>query len=214
MFYQLAHALVQPMITLWWRPTVTGLENFPTHGPAIIAANHLANVDSFIVPAVAPRKVRYIIKADFWHKKGLAAKIQQRFFESIGSVPVERGSLRAAQGSLESALGVLKEGGVFGIYPEGTRSKTGKLGKARTGVAWLVEKSGAPVIPVGLVGTEKLFVKGATLPHPRQARVQIKFGAPVDFSDIDRTLPENQRRKIITERIMTEIQKLSGQERA
>lgn len=212
-FYETAHTFVAPMIKAWWRPKVTGLENVPETGPVIIAANHLANVDSFLVPVVFNRKVRYIIKADFWHKSGLTARIKQRFFETVGSIPVERGTLKSAQGSLEKAREVLDEGEVFAIYPEGTRSRTGKLGRGRTGVAWLEEKTGAPIIPVGLVGTEKLFVPGKTLPRPRRAKLEVRIGSPVDLSDIDRSLPENRRRRAITDRVMDEIQKLSGQER-
>ena len=214
MFYPVARALVQPMIRLWWRPRVTGLHNIPRQGPAIIAANHLANVDSFLVPAVVPRQVRYIIKADFWHKRTPTARIQQWFFDTIGSIPVERGDARSATGSLEQALTVLNDGGLFGIYPEGTRSKDGKLGRARTGVAWLEEKSGAPVIPVGVVGTDKLFAPGRIWPRPRAAKLEIHIGAPVDFSGVDRSLPESQRRRLVTDTVMDAIQELSGQERA
>ena len=213
MFYKTAHRLVAPIIKAWWRPKVTGLENVPETGPVIIAANHRANVDSFLVPVVFNRKVRYIIKADFWHKTGLTARIKQRFFEAVGSIPVERGTLKSAHGSLEKARQVLQEGGLFAIYPEGTRSKTGKLGRGRTGIAWLEEKTSAPIIPVGLVGTEKLFVPGKTLPRPRGAKLEVRIGTPIDLSDIDRSLPENRRRRAITDRVMEEIQKLSGQER-
>lgn len=196
---------------LWWRPTVQGVHNVPSSGPVILAANHLANIDSVIVPCLTPRKVRYIIKADFWRQSGLVAKIKQRFFEAIGSIPVDRGTLRSAQGSLDTALVVLNDGGVFGIYPEGTRSKDGKLGKAHTGIAWLIEKSHATVIPVGLIGTNDMFVPGKTIP-PRNAQVTVRFGSPLDFSDIDAALPESQRRKAITARVMDGIQQLSEQE--
>lgn len=214
MLYTIARAIVRLPILAWWRPKVSGLHNIPKEGPVIIAANHLANVDSFIVPVVVPRKMRYIIKADFWHKKGLWPTVQQKFFEGIGSVPVERGSLRAAQSSLDAALTILNDGDVFAIYPEGTRSKTGKLGKAHTGVAWLEEKSGATVIPVGIHGTQHLFKKGSLLPRPRAAKLELVFGPPVDLSGIDRTAPKVHRRKAVTEAIMQDIQKLSGQERA
>ncbi|MDO5645223.1 MAG: lysophospholipid acyltransferase family protein [Dermabacter sp.] len=214
MFYESVRNLVRPFIKAWWRPEVVGLENIPSTGPVILASNHLANVDSFLVPVVTPRKVRYIIKADYWQQKGLKARVAQKFFESIGSVPVERGTLKAAQGSLDAALGVLNDGGVFGIYPEGTRSKNGKLGKGRTGVAWLEEHSDAPVIPVGLRGTNALFVRGKLLPRPKAAKLRVAFGPPVDFTGIDRSLPENQRRRLVTERVMDAIQELSGQDRA
>ena len=137
MFYETAHTFVAPMIKAWWRPKVTGLENVPETGPVIIAANHLANVDSFLVPVVFNRKVRYIIKADFWHKSGLTARIKQRFFETVGSIPVERGTLKSAQGSLEKAREVLDEGEVFAIYPEGTQvSRGSKNTRERPSSPW------------------------------------------------------------------------------
>lgn len=216
MLYELSHPLIAPVIKAWWKPVVSGVENIPRSGPVILAANHLSNVDPFIVPVLSPRKVRYIIKADYWHQKGVRARIKQWFFEEIGSIPVERGSLRQAQESLEKAKAVLDSCEVFGIYPEGTRSKTGKLGKGHQGVAWLVENTKAQVIPVGLKNTDKLF-NGSKLPKPRTARIEVHFGEAIDFSPIyekadEISLPE--RRKAITELIMEEIQKLSGQERS
>lgn len=212
MIYTLIRNLVRPFVLLAWRPRVEGVENIPKEGPVLLAANHRANVDSFVLPVIVPRKMRFIIKADYWHQTGLAARIKRWFFEYIGSVPVERGTVKSAKQSLDAALQILNEGGVFNIYPEGTRSKDGKLHAGKQGVAWLAQMSGAPVVPVGLFGTERLFVKGSKL--PRFHRFTVKFGRPIDFSDLDASGGDAARRRLMTERIMQEIQALSGQERA
>nr|WP_183377204.1 lysophospholipid acyltransferase family protein [Helcobacillus massiliensis] len=210
-FYENARRLLVPVVRLLWRPRIAGLENVPTSGPVLLASNHLANIDSLVIAVIATRKVRFIIKDEYWKRTGLKARIQQRFFESIGSVPVDRGTLKSARGSLEAALEVLTGGDVFAIYPEGTRSKDGLLGKGKQGAAWLAQMSGAPVVPVGLKGTEKLWNKGQIL--PRLHRFSVSFGAPIDFSDLEEIPSEAARRRAMTERIMDEIQALSGQER-
>lgn len=211
-FYTTARRAVAPLVMALWRPRVSGLENLPETGPFLVASNHLALVDSFAIPVVAPRQVRFIARADLWQKKGPGGWVMRRFFTVIGTVPVERGTLRSAQGSLDVALQVLRDGDGFGIYPEGTRSRDGRLYKGRTGAAWLAQQSGAPVIPVGLRGTEKIFAPGRRL--PRRVPVSIAFGAPVDFSDIDPSLSDGVRRREMTRRIMDAIAALSGQERA
>lgn len=212
MIYRPLRTLIRPLVMLAWRPHVEGAENIPKKGPVLLVANHLANVDSFVLPIVVPRKMRFIIKADYWHQTGFTARIKRWFFEETGSVPVERGTVKSAKKSLEAALQILNEGGVFNVYPEGTRSKDGKLHAGKQGAAWLAQMSGAPVVPVGLIGTERLFVKGSK--RPRFHRFTVKFGHPIDFSDLDEVRGDAARRLQMTERIMQEIQTLTEQERA
>lgn len=211
-FYTTARRVVAPLAMALWRPRVSGLENLPDTGPFLVVSNHLALVDSFAIPVVAPRPVRFIARADLWQKKGPIGWVMRTFFTIIGTVPVERGTLRSAQDSLDVALQVLRDGDGFGIYPEGTRSRDGRLYKGRTGAAWLAQHSGAPVIPVGLRGTENIFVPGSRL--PRRVPVSIVFGTPLDFSDLDPSLSDGVRRRQMTARIMDAIAALSGQERA
>lgn len=211
-FYTVVHRLVAPLAMAVWRPRVTGLEHLPRTGPFLVASNHLALIDSFVIPVVTPRQVRFIARADLWQRGGPIGWVMRQFFTVIGTVPVERGELRSAQDSLDIALGVLRAGDGFGIYPEGTRSRDGRLYKGRTGVAWLAQQSGAPVIPVGLSGTDGIFVPGHRV--PRRPPLRIAFGPPVDFSDVDPTATEGVRRREMTARIMDAIAGLSGQERA
>ncbi len=211
-FYETTHKIVAPLIKVIWRPRVEGIENIPRTGRFIVASNHLAFLDSFVIPVTAPRKVRFLVKSDYWKRKGLIGLLQRSFFVLVGSVPVDRGTLKSAQGSLDVMLKILEQEDGIGIYPEGTRSRDGRLYRGRSGAAWLAMASGAPVIPVGLHGTEKIMPKGAWL--PRLVKVTVRFGSPVTFEDIDPSLPVSARRQLMTTRIMDAIAELSGQERA
>lgn len=211
-FYSAVRTAARPIVKLVWRPTITGTEHLPASGPVIVAPNHLALIDSFVIPLASPREVRFIARADLWRRKGPIGWLQRMFFTIIGTVPVERGTLRSAQDSLGVALDVLRDGDAFGIYPEGTRSRDGRLYKGRTGVAWLALESGAPVVPVGLRGTQNIFPPGSRI--PRIVPVTIAFGPAVDFSGIDPEASQGIRRREMTVRIMDAIAALSGQERA
>lgn len=204
--------LAMPIVRLVLRPRIIGMENLPRTGGAIVASNHLANIDSFVIPVIAPRQVRFVSKDDYWRRPGPIGWVQKEFMEGVGTIPLDRETLSSGQGVLKVALEVLREGGVFGIYPEGHRSKDGLLHKGLPGAAWLAHESGCPVIPLGLTGTPDLLSLRGLLPG--SPRPTLRFGAPVDFSDIPADLPVGARRRQMTERIMQEIQKLSGQERA
>ena len=135
--YAISHGVVAPLSKLLWRPIITGTENVPPHGGVLLASNHLSFIDSFAIPLASPRHVQFIAKQEYFTGTGVGAAIRREFFEGIGAIPVDRTSSRAAQESLDLALEVLRGGGAFGIYPEGTRSRDGRLYRGRTGVAWL-----------------------------------------------------------------------------
>jgi 1-acyl-sn-glycerol-3-phosphate acyltransferase len=145
-----------------WRPTVEGIEHVPMSGPVLIASNHLSFADSVVIPVVAPRKVVFLAKADYFTGSGVKGWMTRTWFEGLGMVPVDRDDTRAALDSLDIALDVLRSGEAFGIYPEGTRSRDGRLYRGRTGVAQLALTAGAPVVPVGLIGTADLLPVDAT----------------------------------------------------
>ncbi len=210
-FYNAAKKVAEPVIRLAWKPTVTGMENLPTSGGFIVASNHLAYVDSFVIPVVFPRPVRFVSKDDYWKMPGIKGRIVRWFFNAVGAVPLDRAALSSGKGALQAALGILKENDGFGIYPEGTRSKDGLLHEGKPGAAWLAMESGCPVVPVGLKGTPELFAKGW---WPRRGVVSIHVGTPIDTSLIAPEASGGARRRLITQRIMDEIQALSGQERA
>ncbi|WP_260430941.1 1-acyl-sn-glycerol-3-phosphate acyltransferase [Nocardioides sp. LS1] len=210
--YSVLHSIVPPIARTVWRPTVRGLENVPTSGGVILASNHLSFVDSVVIPCVVPRKVVFLAKSDYFTGTGLKGLASRLWFEGIGMLPVDRDDSKAALASLDTALEVLGRGEAFGIYPEGTRSRDGRLYRGRTGVAHLALTAGVPVVPVGLTGTEKVQPVGSTV--PRIVPITVEFGAPIHVAGRFDGVPQGRARREVTDEIMTAIQALSGQEEA
>jgi len=209
MLYEVAHTVVPPLAKLLWRPRVEGLDNIPRTGPVIVASNHLSFADSMVIPIVVPRKVVFLAKEDYFTGTGIRGALMRGWFEGIGMVPVDRDDTKSALASLDVALEVLGRGEAFGIYPEGARSRDGRLYRGRTGVAHLALCSGAPVVPVGLIGTERLQPVGSSL--PRLARVTVRFGTPIDFRGRFDGTPLGRARRIVTDEVLDAIHRLSGQ---
>src|SRR4051795_13598471 len=210
MLYTVVHTLVPPVARAIWRPTVEGLDNLPRTGPVIVASNHLSFADSMVIPIVAPRPVVFMAKEDYFTGTGVKGAVSRAWFSGIGMVPVDRDDSRSALASLDVALDVLGRGEAFGIYPEGTRSRDGRLYRGRTVVAHLALTSGAPVVPVGLVGTQDLQPVGRRL--PRLADVTVRFGEPLTFQSRYDGVPSGRARREVTDVVMNAIQKLSGQQ--
>jgi 1-acyl-sn-glycerol-3-phosphate acyltransferase len=209
MLYTVAHGVIPPLARAVWRPAVEGLHHVPATGPVIVASNHLSFFDSVVIPVVVPRKVVFLAKSDYFTGTGVKGTLVRAWFEGLGMLPVDRDDTKAAIASLDTALEVLRRGEAFGIYPEGTRSRDGRLYRGRTGVAHLALTSGAPVVPVGLTGTENIQPVGTTF--PRRAAVTVRFGKPLTFQDTYDGVPAGRARREVTDVIMNEIQKLSGQ---
>jgi 1-acyl-sn-glycerol-3-phosphate acyltransferase len=207
--YEAVHAVVPPVARAVWRPTVEGLDNVPPTGPVIVASNHLSFADSLVIPIVAPRKVVFLAKADYFTGTGIKGALSRAWFEGIGMIPVDRDDTKAAIASLDTALAVLGRGEAFGIYPEGTRSRDGRLYRGRTGVGHLALTSGAPVVPVGLEGTQHLQPVGSRV--PRLARVTVRFGEPLHFAGRYDGVPLGRARREVTDEVMSAIARLSGQ---
>jgi 1-acyl-sn-glycerol-3-phosphate acyltransferase len=204
--------VVAPTARLVYRPTVEGLENVPVDGPVIFAANHLSFVDSLVIPMVVNRRVSFLAKAEYFEGRGMRGALSRWFFDSMGHIPVRRGEGRAARDSLDTAAGVLARGGAFAIYPEGTRSLDGMLHRGRTGVARMALESGAPVVPVGLIGTDKVQPVGRKL--PRICPMTVKFGKPLDFSRYEGMHASLLVLRSVTDEIVYNILDLSGQDYA
>ncbi|ASN51893.1 1-acyl-sn-glycerol-3-phosphate acyltransferase [Sinomonas sp. R1AF57] len=211
LIYTLTRQSIRGLIAGLCRPTVTGLENVPTTGPFIVASNHLSFLDSVIIQALMPRGVAFFAKAEYFTGKGVKGRLMKSFFEGVGSIPVERGEQAASVAALKTLLDILGEGRGIGIYPEGTRSRDGLLYRGRTGVGWLALTTGAPVVPVGLRGTEKLQPADTNGIKPQHFEMIV--GKPLSF---DKTGPDHSlpARREATDRIMDAIAALSGQERA
>ncbi|MEU6966623.1 lysophospholipid acyltransferase family protein [Kitasatospora aureofaciens] len=202
--------VLKPVSRGIWRPVIEGIENVPRKGGVILASNHLSFIDSVVIPLTAPRRVHFLAKAEYFTGTGLKGRVSKGFFEAIGAVPVERGTYRSAQASLESALEILEDGKAFGIYPEGTRSLDGRLYRGKTGVAWLALTAGVPVVPVALEGPEQILPIGKRI--PRIKKVTVRFGKPLHFDELHGQARSLKARRQVTDEVMAAIQRLSGQE--
>lgn len=201
--------VLAPLVRLVWRPRVRGADRIPATGPVILAANHRAAVDTAFIPLVAPRKVAFLGKAEYFTGRGLRGRLMAAFLGTLGYIPVDRANARAGLAALAAGREVLERGGAFGIYPEGTRSLDGKLHRGHTGVASLALSTGAVVVPVGLIGTERVQPIGRLF--PRLARVEIRFGRPLEFSRYDGLEGAPAIRRAVTDEIMDAIADLSEQ---
>jgi 1-acyl-sn-glycerol-3-phosphate acyltransferase len=208
--YELLRGVVAPAAKAVYRPTIEGLENVPRDGAVILASNHLSFIDSVVIPLLAGRKVAFLAKAEYWEGRKPHERALGAFLGALGHVPVRRGGGRTALASLDVATEVLNAGGAFGIYPEGTRSLDGKLHRGHTGVAQLALTTGAPVVPMALLGTNEVQPVGKTL--PRLAPITVRFGTPLDFRRYDGLADSAPIRRSVTDQIMYAIMELSGQE--
>jgi len=212
MFYEVMHAVVPPVARAVWRPKVEGAEHLPRTGPVIVASNHLSFADSMVIPIVSPRRVVFMAKEAYFTGTGVKGAAMRAWFTGLGMVPVDRDDTKAALASLDVALELLREGEAFGIYPEGTRSRDGRLYRGRTGVAHLALTSGAPVVPVGLTGTQDIQPVGTR--RPRRADVTVRFGEPIQVAGRFDGVPLGRARRKVTDEVMAAIAGLTGQELA
>ncbi|CAM5525244.1 hypothetical protein SALBM217S_05148 [Streptomyces griseoloalbus] len=199
-------------LKLAFRPWVEGLENVPAEGPAILASNHLSFSDSFFLPAVLDRKVTFIAKAEYFTTPGVKGRMTAAFFKGVGQLPVDRSGARGAgEAAIRSGIEVLERGELFGIYPEGTRSPDGRLYRGKPGgLARVALATGAPVLPVAMIDTEKIQPPGQVM--PKLMRPGIRIGKPLDFTRYQGMEHDRFVLRAVTDEVMYEIMKLSGQE--
>lgn len=210
MFYWvMKHIVVGPLLLGLFRPWLRGLENIPKEGAVILASNHLSFVDSIFLPLVVDRRVVFLAKSEYFTGKGLKGWLTRVFFEASGQLPIDRSGGKASEASLNTGLQVLAEGKVLGIYPEGTRSPNANLYRGRTGIARMVLEAGVSVIPVAMVGTADVMPIGSKLPKIR--RIGIVIGEPLDFSRFDGLESDRFILRSVTDEIVDEIRRLSGQ---
>lgn len=206
-----SRVFLAPLARLIFRPKVIGRANVPKSGAVILASNHLAFVDSIVITLVARRSVSFMAKAEYFTGAGFKGFVSRSFFSGVGAVPVQRGAGQAAQDALDAGLGILSAGDAFSIYPEGTRSRDGRLYRGRTGVAWLALTAGVPVVPVALTATDQLQPEGSR--GIRRAKVTVEFGKPLDVRGFGPATSGRARREA-TDAIMAEIGRMSGQKLA
>ncbi len=206
----LKYVILGPILRLLFWPHVEGRDNVPRTGAAIIASNHLSFCDSIFMPLMVRRKVTFVAKAEYFRGTGIKGWLTKMFFVSTGTIPVDRSGGRAAAAAMDTGLRILREGDLFGIYPEGTRSPDGRLYRGKTGVARLALESGAPVIPVAMLNSDTVQPPGRI--RPKIMRVRIVFGAPLDFSRYEGMAGDRYVERAVTDEIMYELMELSGRE--
>ncbi|GHJ14312.1 MULTISPECIES: lysophospholipid acyltransferase family protein [unclassified Micromonospora] len=209
LLYTIGKLTVAPTLRLAFRPHVEGLEHIPATGGAIFAGNHLSVADELLLGTVVPRHLAFWAKSEYFNGTGVKGGFSKFVLTGLGAIPVERAGGRAALSAFDAAIPVLKAGDLVAVYPEGTRSPDGRLYRGRTGAARLAVAAGVPIIPVGVTGTDKAQPIGTRVPRPGRAKITIKFGKPLDFTG----RPDDRTSlRTMTDELMTEIQKLTGQE--
>ncbi|TNC25260.1 1-acyl-sn-glycerol-3-phosphate acyltransferase [Mumia zhuanghuii] len=210
LYWVLKYVVLGPVLKVVFRPEASGTENVPVEGPAIIASNHLSYSDWLFMPLVVPRRVTFVAKAEYFTSPGIKGWFQKTFFSGTGQVPIDRTGGHASEGAIKTQLRLLSKGEVCGIYPEGTRSPDGRLYRGRTGVARLALESGVQVIPVAVTGTNVVAPPGKVF--GRYTRPKVRFGKPLDFSRYEGMADDRYILRAVTDEIMYEIMRLSGQE--
>ena len=220
MQYQLSRLIAGPFLRGLARPRVIGAEHIPPSGGAILASNHLSVVDSIYLPLMLDRPVTFAAKSEYFTGNRPGLRLMGLYLKATGQLSVDRAGARAAQEMLDAALALLRSGELFGIYPEGTRSPDGRLYRGRPGVGWLALKSGLPVIPVAMIGTDRVLPPGRVVPRP--GKIEIRIGKPMSFGTVPATGPvtgagpgreaPGKARRAIADEVVRAIQELSGQE--
>ncbi|MGW0044445.1 lysophospholipid acyltransferase family protein [Rhodococcus sp. NPDC003348] len=209
-YWLFKYILLGPILFALGRPRIEGAHNLPVHGPVILASNHQAVMDSFYLPLRAPRRITFLAKSEYFTGSGLKGRFQKWFFTAVGQVPIDRTGADAAADALAAGLRVLGDGKLLGIYPEGTRSPDGRLYKGKTGMARMALAAGVPVIPVAMIGTDKLNPIGSRWPRP--AKIVIRIGEPIDFSRFSGMAGNRFVERAVTDEVMYKLMQLSGQE--
>ena len=169
MLYGFLRFVFRLIFYILFRARVYGRENIPAEGAVILAANHASNIDPPLMASLIDRPVSYMAKIELFENPIFGAAIRR-----CHAFPVKRGE--SDRGAIKTAVTVLKEERVLGLFPEGTRSKTGELQKAEAGVALIAAMTGAPIVPVAILNTHRIFANGGLLPQLR-----IMYGQPISF---------------------------------
>ncbi len=211
MFYWVVKAVLAPILRLLFRPWAEGAECVPKTGPAILASNHLSFSDHFFAPLPLPRKVVFLAKSEYFTGRGIKGLFSRAFFSGVGQIPVDRSGGKASERALATGLRVLAGGQLLGIYPEGTRTPDGRLFRGKTGVARLALEARVPVVPCAMIGGFEFQPPGKLTPQFR-VRPGVRFGKPLDFSRYYGMENDKLVLRAVTDEIIYEIMKLSGQE--
>lgn len=203
--YRVAKLLTAPARRLLVRLDVDGVEHLPAEGPAIVAANHLSFFDSVLLMFALPRQVRMLGKAEYTERR-----LTRWLFCGAGMIPVRRQSACDGVHALDEISHVLDDGDLVGLFPEGTRSRDGRLHRGHVGAAHLALSTGAPIVPVGIEGTDAIMPSGALIVRPFR-RAALRLGRPIRVDEMGFARSTNRARRQVTDRLMATICELSHQ---
>ncbi|MQP30613.1 1-acyl-sn-glycerol-3-phosphate acyltransferase [Rhodococcus erythropolis] len=210
LYWLFKYVLIGPVLWLFGRPTIEGQHHIPKKGPVILAGNHRAVVDSFFLVLMVRRRITFVAKSEYFTGTGAKGAMQRWFFGGAGQVPIDRSGADASRAALDTAIGILDKGGVWGIYPEGTRSPDGCLYKGKTGAIRVALETGAPVIPVVVHGGDAVNPPGTRM--WRFSKVRITVGEPIDFSRYRELRGYQAVVRAATDELMSVLCDQSGQE--
>ncbi|KDQ01915.1 glycerol acyltransferase [Rhodococcus qingshengii] len=210
LYWLFKYVLIGPVLWLFGRPTIEGQHHIPKKGPVILAGNHRAVVDSFFLVLMVRRRITFVAKSEYFTGTGVKGAMQRWFFGGAGQVPIDRSGADASRAALDTAIGILDKGGVWGIYPEGTRSPDGCLFKGKTGAIRVALETGAPVIPVVVHGGDAVNPPGTRM--WRFSKVRITVGEPIDFSRYRELRGYQAVVRAATDELMAVLCDQSGQE--
>lgn len=209
-YWFLKHFVVGPPVRLIFRPWIHGKENVPEEGAAILASNHLSFSDSILLPLMVDRRITFPAKQEYFTGTGVRGWLTRQFFTVTGQIPIDRSGGQASLDALEKGLEVLRDGELFGIYPEGTRSPDGRLYRGKTGMARLAVAADVPIIPCAMIDTDKAQPTGQKIPNV--VRVGVRIGHPIHHPELAGQTDNHEALRMITDEVMRELQRLSGQE--
>lgn len=208
MYWVLKWLLLGPLVRVITRPVVSG--SLPRHGPLIVAANHLAEIDSLVLGATLGRRLTFVAKSEYFGRPGLRGRLYGMLCRATGQIPIDRSGGGRGDAGLEAARQILDAGRVWAIYPEGTRSPDGCLYRGRTGVMRVaLSRPHVAVVPVGVRGTEAIDNPRRRLWRP--GRVHVVIGKPVDLSRWTGRAGDPVAWREATDELMREIQALTAQ---
>ncbi|AXH95587.1 lysophospholipid acyltransferase family protein [Ornithinimicrobium avium] len=209
-YWILKHFVVGPPVRLVFRPWIRGKQNIPEEGAAILASNHLSFSDSIFLPLLVDRRITFPAKQEYFVGTGVKGWLSRMFFTVTGQIPIDRSGGEAALAALEAGLEVLRRGELFGIYPEGTRSPDGRLYRGKTGMARLALAADVPIVPCAMIDTDKAQPTGQKIPNI--VRVGVRVGRPIHHPELAGRTEDHEALRMITDEVMRELQRLSGQE--
>ncbi|QGU07827.1 1-acyl-sn-glycerol-3-phosphate acyltransferase [Corynebacterium occultum] len=208
------HVLIGPFLRVWNRPELEGVERIPTEGPIIMASSHQSVMDSFYFPLMCPRQMVFPAKKEYFTAPGVVGAIQRWFFKAVNQIPIDRDADNAGESLMAAGKKVLGEGGMLGIYPEGTRSPDGRVYRGRTGAARVALATGVKIVPVGMIGSRDANPIGTWVPRPRKVRMKVgELIDPVAYVRSQGLEPDDrQAPRALTDHIMQVLKDLVGAE--